>query len=67
MGLMQGLVLTDAGIACGAEMVQSMFAKHILINFAGNKVLRFLPPLIISNDEIDLLIAGLDTTLTEMR
>lgn len=55
-GLLLGLVLTERGIELGMEMVQQMFTQGVLINFAGNRVLRFVPPLIVSNEEIDLVI-----------
>jgi len=35
------------------------------MNFAGNLVLRFVPPLIVTNEEIDILIAALDEVLAE--
>ncbi|MCL2459649.1 MAG: aspartate aminotransferase family protein, partial [Desulfobulbus sp.] len=43
-GLLLGLVLTDQGIERGPNMVQRMFEEGALINFAGNRVLRFVPP-----------------------
>jgi acetylornithine aminotransferase/acetylornithine/N-succinyldiaminopimelate aminotransferase len=55
-GLLLGLVLTERGIELGMEIVQQMFGQGALINFAGNRVLRFVPPLIVSNEEIDQLI-----------
>ncbi len=65
MGLIRGLVLTEKGIESGAEMVRKLFDKGVLINFAGNKVLRFLPPLIISREEIDTLLSALGEILAE--
>ncbi|HIQ36425.1 MAG TPA: aspartate aminotransferase family protein [Desulfocapsa sulfexigens] len=65
MGLIRGLVLTEKGIEHGADMVNKLFAKGILINFAGNAVLRFLPPLIITREEIDRLLTVLGEVLTE--
>ena len=65
MGLIRGLVLTEKGIEHGADMVNKLFAKGILINFAGNAVLRFLPPLIITREEIDRLLSVLGEVLTE--
>ena len=59
LGLIRGLVLTEKGIAVGAELVNRLFEKGVLINFAGNAVLRFLPPLIITKGEIDQLLAAL--------
>lgn len=65
MGLIRGLALTEKGIALGGDMVNKMFAKGVLINFAGNAALRFLPPLIISREEIDELLAALGEVLAE--
>jgi len=65
MGLIRGLVLTEKGIEHGADMVNKLFEKGVLINFAGNVVLRFLPPLIISKEEIDQLLAALGDVLAE--
>jgi acetylornithine aminotransferase/acetylornithine/N-succinyldiaminopimelate aminotransferase len=55
-GLLLGLVLSERGIEQGMSIVQQMFEQGALINFAGNTVLRFVPPLIVSNAEIDQLI-----------
>jgi acetylornithine aminotransferase/acetylornithine/N-succinyldiaminopimelate aminotransferase len=65
-GLLLGLILTDKGIENGAKIVQTLFQKGALINFAGGKVLRFIPPLIVSTAEIDLLIDKLTETLQEI-
>ena len=58
-GLLLGLVLTDRGIELGASIVEQLFQRGVLINFAGNRVLRFIPPLVVSREEIDLLIEKL--------
>ncbi|MBU1234487.1 MAG: aspartate aminotransferase family protein [Proteobacteria bacterium] len=65
MGLIRGLVLTEKGVAQGGDMVKKMFDRGVLINFAGNAALRFLPPLIISRDEIDKLLTALAEVLAE--
>jgi len=65
LGLLLGAVLTEAGIAVGTDIVNRMFAKGFLINFAGNLVLRFAPPLIVTKEEIDTLITALAEVLTE--
>ena len=62
-GLLLGLVLTEKGIEQGLAIVQQLFEQGLLINFAGNRVLRFVPPLIVSTEEIDQLIAKLDVVL----
>jgi len=58
-GLLLGLVLTEKGIELGAKIVEQLFAEGILINFAGNRVLRFIPPLVVTRVEIDMLIERL--------
>ena len=58
-GLLLGLVLTEKGIEAGMEIVGKLFEQGVLINFAGNRVLRFIPPLIISTDEIDQMVEKL--------
>ena len=65
MGLIRGLVLTEKGVELGAEIVKKLFGKGVLINFAGNAVLRFLPPLVITKEEIDELLANLSDVLAE--
>ncbi len=65
MGLIRGLVLTEKGVEQGADMVKKLFARGVLINFAGNTSLRFLPPLIISREEIDQLLTALGEVLAE--
>lgn len=65
-GLILGLVLSERGVQSGTEIVNAMFEKGFLINFAGGAVLRFVPPLIVTNEEIDRLIAALDETLAEL-
>ena len=58
-GLLLGLVLTEKGIEQGGAIVQHLFEQGVLINFAGNRVLRFVPPLVVSTEEIDMLIEKL--------
>ncbi len=65
MGLIRGLVLTEKGIEAGADMVKRLFEKGVLINFAGNAVLRFLPPLIITKEEIDQLLTALQEVMAD--
>jgi acetylornithine/N-succinyldiaminopimelate aminotransferase len=66
LGLLQGLVLTEAGIAAGQTIVQKLFERGVLINFAGNAVLRFIPPLVVKRDEIDVMIRELEKVLAEL-
>jgi acetylornithine aminotransferase/acetylornithine/N-succinyldiaminopimelate aminotransferase len=66
LGLIQGLVLTEAGREKGQDIVQELFRRGVLINFAGNEVLRFIPPLIVGSEEIDILISKLDQLFSEL-
>jgi len=66
-GLLLGLVLTKKGIALGPKIVGKLFEQGVLINFAGNQVLRFIPPLIVNNDEIDIFIDRLTSVLEDLR
>jgi len=65
LGLIQGLVLTEAGVEKGGAIVNRMFDRGFLINFAGNVALRFVPPLIVSEGEIDRMITALAEVLGE--
>jgi len=64
-GLIVGAVLTERGVEIGPQIVNRMFERGVLMNFAGNVVLRFLPPLIVTRQEIDTLLSRLTEVLTE--
>ncbi len=65
-GMLQALVLSEQGVARGTEIVNAMFARGFLINFAGNCALRFAPPLIVAREQIDEMIEELADLLEEM-
>ena len=65
LGLIRGLVMTEAGVPKGGDIVNAMFKKGFLMNFAGNTALRFVPPLTVSRKEIDLIIIALAEVLAE--
>jgi len=65
LGMILGAVLTEEGVAAGTDIVNRMFEKGFLMNFAGNAVLRFAPPLIVTREEIDTLITALRQVLSE--
>jgi acetylornithine aminotransferase/acetylornithine/N-succinyldiaminopimelate aminotransferase len=67
LGLLLGLVLTERGVELGTEIVGRMLAKGYIINFAGAAALRFVPPLVVSREEIDMLVQALDETLGEFQ
>jgi len=56
LGLILGVLLDRDG----AGIVNACMKKGFLINCIQGKILRFVPPLIITKNEIDLLITCLD-------
>jgi acetylornithine aminotransferase/acetylornithine/N-succinyldiaminopimelate aminotransferase len=66
LGLIQGLVLAPDAIQHGGSIVRRLFDLGILINFAGDTVLRFIPPLIVDRPEIDNLLSALDRVFAEI-
>jgi acetylornithine/succinyldiaminopimelate/putrescine aminotransferase len=62
IGLMVGLEVENNG----PEIVSKMRDQGILINCTAEKVLRFLPPLIVQEKEIDYLIQALDKIFKEI-
>lgn len=63
MGLLQGLELTIDG----KPLVLECLERRVLINCTMGKVLRFVPPLIISNSQIDRLLSVLSDVLSKHR
>jgi len=59
MGLMVGMDLTIDG----AAIVQRCLERGLLINCAGEHILRFVPPLTISRDDVDRAVKILDEAL----
>jgi len=59
LGLMMGLELAEEG----TSLVNECLNRGFLINCTMGNVLRFLPPLIIEEEEIDLLLEALDGIL----
>ncbi len=58
-GLMLGMELD---VNC-SEIVNEMRNRGILINCAADKVLRFVPPLVIEKNQIDIVTCNLDDVL----
>lgn len=61
LGLLLGMKLKIDG----GEIVTECMEKGFLINCIQDKILRFVPPLIIENDDIDALVKCLDQILTK--
>jgi len=61
IGLMIGVQLTKPG----NEIVDKCLKKGLRINCTNETVLRFMPPMIVTKDQIDQAIGILDAVLTE--
>jgi acetylornithine aminotransferase/acetylornithine/N-succinyldiaminopimelate aminotransferase len=66
MGLLLGVVLSKAGAAQGTTIVNRMFERGFLLNFAGGVALRLAPPLVVSRAEIDTMVNALGEVLAEL-
>jgi len=62
LGLMVGIELKEEG----QEIVKKCLEEGVLINCTAGNVLRFLPPLIVKEEEIDYLIEVLDKIFKKM-
>jgi len=63
LGLILGLLLDRDG----TDIVNTCMEKGVLINCVQGNILRFVPPLIITKNEIDLLITCLDEIFKEIK
>src|SRR5699024_1564474 len=61
-GLMIGVELSFPG----AKVVDAMLERGVLSNYASNTVMRIVPPLIISKEELDTLIDVLTESIKEV-
>lgn len=61
MGLMIGCELTGSAKAVTAELLN----QGVLVNSIGEHVLRFVPPLIITKEQIDEFIAILEPVVVK--
>ena len=63
LGLILGIELDRPG----TPIMDACREKGFLINCIQENILRFVPPLIVGKKEIDLMVAALDATLSEMK
>jgi acetylornithine aminotransferase len=62
----RGLILAMELEVPGKDVVRRCQELGFLINCTVERVLRFVPPLIVTEGEIDRLVKGLDTVFSEM-
>ncbi|MCU0551041.1 MAG: aspartate aminotransferase family protein [Leptolyngbya sp. Prado105] len=65
-GLIDGLELSADSTFTAADIVKIAIQEGVLLVPAGPKVLRFVPPLIVSAEEIDLALVAVDRALTAL-
>lgn len=58
-GLMLGMEVAGEG----KPIVESCFANNVIVNCTAGNIIRIVPPLIISREEIDIVVAALDKAL----
>lgn len=58
-GLMLGMEVAGEG----KPIVESCLANNVILNCTAGNVIRIVPPLIISKEEIDIVVAALDKAL----
>lgn len=58
-GLMLGMEVAGEG----NPIVESCLANNVIVNCTAGNVIRIVPPLIISKEEIDIVVAALDKAL----
>ena len=58
-GLMLGMEVAGEG----KLIVESCLANNVIVNCTAGNVIRIVPPLIISREEIDIVVAALDKAL----
>jgi 4-aminobutyrate aminotransferase-like enzyme len=48
------------------RVVEKMLEKRIVIGYVGKKILRFLPPLIVTESDVEGVLLSLTLTLEEV-
>lgn len=64
LGMINGAELVNNEV--GPQIVQKCFEKKVLINCTAGNVLRFIPPLTASEEEVDIVVKALDEAMTEL-
>ncbi|MGL4619256.1 MAG: aminotransferase class III-fold pyridoxal phosphate-dependent enzyme, partial [Chroococcidiopsis sp.] len=62
-GLINGMELAAESEITAADVVKAALAEGLLLVPAGPKVLRFVPPLIVTETEVNLALQALETAI----
>ncbi len=65
-GLINGMELNSEVELTSIDIVKAAMAEGLLLVPAGPKVLRFVPPLIVTEEEVNLAVQRLETTLLKL-
>ena len=49
----------------GKEVVEACLKRQVIVNCTAGNVIRLVPPLIVTKEEIDQAVAALDAALAE--
>ncbi len=60
-GMIQGLEVTGRPVA---EIVERALANGLVLITAGSSVLRFVPPLVITKEDVDCMVEKLERSFT---
>ena len=64
MGMINGVELANNDI--GPQIVNKCFERDVLINCTAGCVLRFIPPLVATQDEVDIVVKAIDDSMAEL-
>ena len=62
-GLINGLVLDPDHALTSSDVVKAAIASGVLLVPAGPKVVRFVPPLIVTAEEVDQVLAAIESAM----
>ena len=66
IGLIQGLVIKEESELSSQDFIKNALNQNLLLVPAGPKVIRMVPPLIISKNEIKILLKKLELTFLQL-
>ena len=61
----RGLILGMELAKEGKPVVETCLREHVIVNCTAGNVIRLVPPLIVTKEEIDTVIKALDVALAE--
>ncbi len=61
----RGLILGMELVKEGKPVVERCLANHVIVNCTAGNVIRLVPPLIVTKEEIDIVVKALDDALAE--